>query len=427
MKKWHSVMTDNPLHDTDARGSDRSSQGDGRLSPSVVGGLGLDVDLFHTIVFPNNVRALRRARGFRKLLELGPLAPQIPYVRLSKIERGEVVPRVEELLQIASALDANPKDLLIDLTAHDFDMREWASEQFDPSTVDHEAEVLAVILGAAIRYLRASDRSLTPSRLESDFDLTPPVVSRLENGLKPLARWNDSVQSALCRMFNVADQKALVSRILALHEEGVLEPFLPDIRNPDQRRQRTAQAISGLLAALDSLGSVWSTEGNRSSRPSMPSNSVSASTNTSGRGKAASPVPGVLMPNSAQPVPREAGRRLVTVHGSAMADGLVARTPTNEQVEVPSTSGPDAWAMRVCWQSLGAGLPGRAVVIVDPDRFPSTGGLAVVREDDGYRLLAVKTDRQGRLRGYSDYPARDILIDELPPADVATVIIAVFE
>lgn len=65
-------------------------------------------------------------------------------------------------------------------------------------------------------------------------------------------------------------------------------------------------------------------------------------------------------------------------------------------------------------------------MIVDPDRYPSAGGLAAVREGDGYRLLTVTLDRTGAMTGYSIAPDREVAFDTLDPADVAAVIAAVF-
>ena len=72
-------------------------------------------------------------------------------------------------------------------------------------------------------------------------------------------------------------------------------------------------------------------------------------------------------------------------------------------------------------------MPGNAVVIVDPDRFPSSGGLAVVSEGPNRRLLTVTIDRHGAMIGYSENPDREIALDGFDPAEVAAVIGACFE
>ena len=62
------------------------------------------IDFYRAIVFPNRVREQRQRHGFAKLLRLSAGIPEIPYIRLSKIERGEVVARPDELRRIAAAL-----------------------------------------------------------------------------------------------------------------------------------------------------------------------------------------------------------------------------------------------------------------------------------------------------------------------------------
>jgi hypothetical protein len=71
-------------------------------------------------------------------------------------------------------------------------------------------------------------------------------------------------------------------------------------------------------------------------------------------------------------------------------------------------------------------LPAHNTLVVDPDRFPSSG-LAVVKEEGGCRLLAVSYDRDGAMIGYSENPRREIAIDGLDRANVAAVLSAVFD
>ena len=113
------------------------------------------------------------------------------------------------------------------------------------------------------------------------------------------------------------------------------------------------------------------------------------------------------------------------VYGTPLNDGLVARHALECTVEAPQCAGPNAYGLRVCRSTLGLGLPATATVIVDPDRFPSAGGLAVVEEEEGLRLLAVTFDRHGRMMGYSESPNREIAIDGYDPTRIATVIGAI--
>ena len=119
--------------------------------------------------------------------------------------------------------------------------------------------------------------------------------------------------------------------------------------------------------------------------------------------------------------------RLVPVFGSPLPDGLIARTPGGTHVEAPRSAGPRAYGLRLGRPTLGAGLPGRSTLIVDPDRFPSAGGLAVVSSAEGLRVLSVALDRHGHMLGYSENPDIEVALDRIDPADLATVVAAVFE
>ena len=83
------------------------------------------IDPFRNIVFPNRLRGKRSAAGFLKLLRFAAVLPEIPYIRLSKIERGEVVARTDELVRIATALGIAPIDLLVDIDDPGFDIADW--------------------------------------------------------------------------------------------------------------------------------------------------------------------------------------------------------------------------------------------------------------------------------------------------------------
>lgn len=122
---------------------------------------------------------------------------------------------------------------------------------------------------------------------------------------------------------------------------------------------------------------------------------------------------------------RRAGRQ-VPVYGAPLDDGLIAMTPTNAQAEAPAAAGPAAFGVRIGRATLGGGLPGHATVIVDPDRYPQAGGLALVRDGAGHRLVSVSLDRHGVMKGHSLIPEREIALDTLPPSDVAAIVAALF-
>jgi hypothetical protein len=317
---------------------------------------------------------------------------------LSKIERGEVFAKADELVRIAGALRVAPADLLVDIGDPAFDLPAWAAEIHDDRSYDRDAETFAALLGAALRHRRTSDDALTIAALDKDYGVPPVILSRIENAYKTLDRWNDGTVAALCRIFDVADVAELQRKVRALHAAGVLDGLLDGISNPEQRVAKTRARVAELRAQL------------------------------AGTPPVEAPAPPAAVAEPALPAANDAGAaRLLPVFGAPLADGLIAKAATGASVEAPRTAGPHAYGLRVCRPSLGGGLPGSATIIVDPERFPSSGGLAVVREADGLRLLSVTFDRNGAMKGYSQVPDREVVLDALDPTDVAAVIAAYFE
>ncbi|WIW90883.1 helix-turn-helix transcriptional regulator (plasmid) [Sphingobium sp. V4] len=371
------------------------------------------VDAFRAFLFPNNIREYRKKRNAGSLLQLSQSIPSITYIRLSKIERGEIFARADEIRQIATALEVDPERLLIDIDDAAFDIAAWAAEFQSPDSADPLADSLAVLVAAAVRARRAADASLTIAAFEMDYGIAPVILSRIENAYKPFDRWSADIQQALCRLFGVRDAAGLEQDVVLAHARGELDAMLPMIANPETRIAKTRARILALRRELAAEG--------RRTRP-LP------------RPKAAHPALGSLMPDDVSAPVLDAIHasdnvtvRLVPVFGAPLNDGLIARIATGEQVEAPRNAGPRAYGLRICRPTLGSGLPGRSTIIVDPDRFPSAGGLAVIREAEGLRLLSVTFDRQGRMFGYSEHPDREIAIDDVAPEDVATVLSAQFE
>jgi transcriptional regulator with XRE-family HTH domain len=348
------------------------------------------IDLRRTIAFPNRMREHRRARGFPKLLRLSVTIPEIPYIRLSKIERGEVVPRADELRRVARALGLDPAELLVDVDAPDFDLATWA-EPFEDGEIDEAEEHFAVYLGAAMRARRTGDPALTIAAIEREFGIPPVNLSRLENAQKTFDRWNAATRQALFRFFGVPGEPELRALVEAQRGAGTLDPFVTAIADPETRRDRMRTRIARLAAELAEPGP------DLGPRPAL----------------AAVPAVGTTV-------------RLLPVLGTALADGLISGTPTDRTVEAPSGSGPRSFALRVCRATLGAGLPAQAIVIVDPDQFPVPGGLAALHEGAGWRLLSVGSDRDGRMVGYSLNPERALMLDEHDPSRLARVVAAIY-
>ncbi len=354
------------------------------------------VDLYRAIVFPNRMREQRQRGGFAKLLPLAAQLPEIPYIRLSKIERGEVVARADELRRIAQAIGVEPTALLLNIDAAGFDIARWAEPFRDGADTDPEEERFAVLLAAALRSRRAHDPALTIAAIERDYGLPPVNLSRVENAQKPFARWNAATQRALFALFDVANEAALRSHVAQQHRSGALDPLLDTIDNPAARHARSRARIAELAEALAA-----------GAEPTTPQHTPTT--------------PPALAPRGAtRPV------RLVPVFGGALPQGLIAHHDSGETIEAPHLAGPNAFGLRLSRATLGAGLPAHSTVIADPDRLPAPGGLAALRDGEGWRLLSVGSDRDGRMIGYSLNPALEIPLDDCDPASLATIVAALF-
>ncbi|MBP6031427.1 MAG: helix-turn-helix transcriptional regulator [Sphingobium sp.] len=358
----------------------------------------IPLDPYRSILFPNAIRERRLAAGLPSLLALSHRLPQIPYIRLSKIERGEVFARAEELRTIGRALDlSDAADLLLDVDAPGFAIEQWAGDRAEGRATEQEAEQVAMLLAAALRRLRTGRPALTLALLLKDYRLPPVIISRLENATKPFFRWNEETVAALCTLFEVADRAGLVALLWRAYESGVLAEWLARIPGRSAREARTRERISALRMEL-----ARTDMGEAAAAPC-------ASPRLHGAEVMGPALPGAL-----------------PVLGVPLGEGLIEPFPNPQHVIPPPGCGPQAYALRMCRASLGAAIPGAAVLIVDPGRAPVQGGLAVLKEKEGLRVLALSTDPEGRLIGHSTNPPKTIMLDSVAPADLAQVTAVLF-
>lgn len=370
-------------------------------------------DPYRAFVFPNRIREQRRLRGMQKLMALSERLPDIPYIRLSKIERGEVFARADEIQRIARALDLAPADLLIDVSDADFDIGRWAKPFRDGRPVsDEEEERFAILLAAALRVLRANDAALTIAALDKVYALPPVILSRLENAHKTFDRWNETTVNAVCRLFGVADKSALREIVMDRYLSGELDAVAGLVADPAARALRSQERIAALSAELA-----------RSAPPARRGSGSSAATKRKAQPE---PVASELAAPSLGTPPSPSATRALAVFGTPRADGVIAFTPTADVVDAPHRAGARAFALRVCRATLGAGLPASAIVIADPDHRVTAGALAAVRSAEGYRIVSVTFDRTGATKGYSIAPDLELDLDALDPSDVIAIIAAVF-
>lgn len=387
----------------------RQSEEDSRVAavPTAAVPRPIVVDRHRSYIFPNRIRELRAQRGFPKLLALASKLPEIPYIRLSKIERGEVVARADEIIRIAELLGVPPRDLLIDVDDPAFDIEDWSRPFRDGKSADEGEEEFAILLAAAMRARRARSADLTIAVIERDYGIPPVILSRIENAQKTFDRWNPATVNGICRLFDVDDERALRREVEQQYRQGLLNEFVGAVADPSVRlektRKRTAELLHEIEAAVAKVGQAAKAD----RVTSMPR--------------------GSRLRSAAARADAEAEQvRQIPVIGAPLPEGLIAPVETGLTVEAPRVAGPRSFGLRICRPTLGAGLPGNAIVIADPDAFPSSGGLAVLREDGNYRLLAITFDLNGAMVGRSINPSLEVSLDAIDPSDIAAVLSASF-
>jgi transcriptional regulator with XRE-family HTH domain len=366
------------------------------------------VDPHRLFVFPNRIRELRTQHGFPKLLAFATALPEIPYIRLSKIERGEVVARADEIVRIAALLQVEPREMLIDVDDPDFDIDSWSKPFQDGRSANEGEEEFAVLLAAATRARRARTADLTIAAIEREYKIPPVILSRIENAVKTFDRWNDVTVRGICQLFGVHDAPALREEIDKQYRQGLLDDYLRGIAEPATRLQKTRKLVADLRQELDTTAHP------RPGERSVP-NIVLHATRPRRRAETSETVTG-----------EREQVRLLSVVGAPLHNGLIAPTKTGLRVEAPRSAGPRAFGLRICRPTLGPGLPGNAILVADPDVFPTSGGLAAVREGENFRVLAITFDLSGAMIGHSINPSMEVPLDPVSPSDLAAVISASF-
>lgn len=365
------------------------------------------IDPYRSLVFPNNLRTLRRAAGYETLMLLADDLLALPYIRLSKIERGEVFAKADELCTIATLLEISATDILIDIDDPAFDIADWVGCLGDWTLPDPEEDRLSVLLGAAVRHRRQNDPALTIAEMERRYGLAPVTLSRIEHGTRPLDKWNAVTTGALRSLFGVEDIDALRSFVLDLAASHQLDEIVEALAHPRIRVAKARGRIAELRRTLSGPPLVKARRlpvvrpGNR--RPVRSSPPVLAGE------WSVEPMTGVF-----------------PVIGTPLANGLISPTPTGTTVRLPPEMAKRAYAVRAARPTLGLGLPAGAILIVDPDRAVKPGGLAIVTEAEGLRVVSINLNQQGVTVGYSLVPPLELAIDDYDPGCIHAVIGAIF-
>jgi len=366
--------------------------------------------------FPNAIREQRKRAGFNSLLALSQQLPAIPYIRLSKIERGEVFAKAQEIIALAGQLDLkDPSRLLVDVEDANFSLPLWAGLRGESVALNREAEELAMLLAAAFRARRGSAPDLTLAKLNADYGLPAVIISRIENAAKPFDRWNAETLSGVCRVLGIEDSRALASHLRIQYESGALTEWLKRIPGAPEREARTRERVAALRTELQRIGKNSAGGTNRADAlyPVQARHDPPPAPGSAQNGMASGP--------AAQASAATVTNIRLPVLGIPLGDGVIEPYPNPQYIMAPAGSGPNAYALRMCRASLGAAIPANAILIVDPDRSPLQGGIAVLRVENGLRVLTVTTNRDGQLYGHSSNPEKELLLDAIAPSELAMV------
>lgn len=368
---------------------------------------GIAIDPYRMFPFPNAIREQRKRAGFNSLLALSQQLPDIPYIRLSKIERGEVFAKAQEIIAIARKLGVeDPARLLTDVEDENYSVALWAGLRGETVSMNKEAEELAMLLAAAFRARRASAPDLTLAKLNNDYGLPAVIISRIENSVKSFDRWNAETLAAVCEVLGIEDSRTLASHLRTQYENGELNQWLQRIPGAPEREARTKERIAALRNELQR----------------MNANGVSGAHRVKDTGTDKTGHHPTPMPNASIAETYNSGSMSsLQILGVPLGDGVIEPYPNPQHIMAPAGSGPNAYALRMCRASLGAAIPASAILIVDPDRSPLQSGIGVLRVENGLRVLSITTNRDGQLYGHSSNPEKELLLDAIAPSELAMV------
>jgi len=199
----------------------------------------VDSGIVRSTVFPNKLRDLRRKAGYETLVdfirETG--LEEINYIRLAKIERGQIFPRPDEVVALAKLLNVEPMSLFIDTVEKDFDRESWARDHTEASLTYRGGTREDMKIGAALR-IRRRELGLSTTDLKKKFGIPAATASRIENAERPFHRWPDKIRRSAARMMGGTSMRDIARSVTAYEQEGRLDAMMAELfsqRSLDQR------------------------------------------------------------------------------------------------------------------------------------------------------------------------------------------------
>ena len=380
------------------------------------------------VVFPNNVRELRRKKGFETLRDFNP-ETDVSYTRLAKIERGEIYPTPDEMLTLANALNVGVGSLLVDTSDPSFNPEIWAREHIEASLENRGGDFEAMKLGAAMRVRRLS-LGLSTTNLK-DFGLPAATASRIENAERPINRWNRDVLKSIASFFKMKSIVEVQKYVDEMHAEGMLDDMLYNLFSSEAIEERRRKRLKALLSQVPADARSQAILANLDSHPKSfrPQKAKDAGSSES------VPVPAAQSGQSSiyggeEPARPEKPKLSATlkVLGKALPGGRINLDASDSVVVRPSGAGKDAFALRVPRASLGPGLPVGAVIVADPSVRVKNGNLAVIRNQKGNlaAIASIDIDQDGEMWALTSIGGKPFQLSQaLTPDDEICAAIAV--
>lgn len=167
------------------------------------------------IVFPNQLRMLRRVRG-KRMIEIADLLG-LTISAMSKIEKGYRRLNEEQIQKIATFLDCPPETLFVtDASSQPEVLKAWQDEQDRRHQMNIGGGLK--VLGAGLRYIRGQ-KKMTLNGVAKLAKLTLSVYHRIEMGQREV---DEKTFANIARALGMNDEELQV-KIYELNSSGALD------------------------------------------------------------------------------------------------------------------------------------------------------------------------------------------------------------
>ena len=304
------------------------------------------------IIFPNQIRMYRRLRG-RSMQELADHLG-VSLSAISKIEKGYRRVDQEQLVRVAEFLDCPLQDLFVnEQNSQQEVVQSWRREQERRNKINEKSGLKT--LGAGLRQIR-NEKNLTLIEVAESSDMTLSVYHRIEMGQREVS---DKEFKNISKAIGM-EPEVLRETIKKLEEKGMLEEII-------QRNDAKYKLLSTPRGAISAFSS-----------------------NTQDTMK-------------------------ISVYGIADKNGdiYVEFSQETKKVQRPSQlyNKKDAYGLNLCTRRLGALLPTRSVLLIDPQDVVSVGDIAVYYPDEHTaKVVSIREDENGALYGVRWNPDEKLTI-----------------